>query len=88
MHLIHYKASTGRYHIVATESERIRNMSVAFPHLFCTDSPLSGANLTSTLSMNVQLQILDAGDKVFTYSEVTCEIRDLEHILIMTQSLD
>ena len=78
MHLIHYKASTGRYHIVATESERIRNMSVAFPHLFCTDSPLSGANLTSTLSMNVQLQILDAGDKVFAYSEVTCEIRDLE----------
>lgn len=79
MHLIHYKASTGRYHIVATDSERIRNMSVLFPHLFCNTSPLPATNLTSTLSLNnVQLQILNAGDKVFTYSEVTCEIRDLE----------
>jgi hypothetical protein len=76
MHLIHYKASTGKYHIVATDSKRKLNPSGFFPNFYCDGSPLSGVDLTESMGLsNIQLEILSADDKVFVYSEVTCEKR-------------
>lgn len=78
MFLIHYKASTGRYHIVSTQSERKHNPSPLSPYApwYCETNPLSSSfpNLTANLEFSgVQLDILNADDKVFIYSEVTCE---------------
>lgn len=76
MHLIHFKASTGKYHIVATDSKRKLNTSVGNPHFYCNTSPLTGVDLTESMGLsNIQLQILSADDRVFIYSEVTCEKR-------------
>lgn len=77
VYLVHYKATTGRHHIVATNSERKLNTSNPdFNHYFCDSYPLGATNLVSTLGFSgVQIDILNANDKVYMYSEVTCEIR-------------
>jgi len=77
MHLIHYKASTGKYHIVASDSKRKLNPAGATQSFFyCEDSPLSGVDLTESMGLsNIQIEILSGNDRVFVYSEVTCEKR-------------
>jgi len=77
VYLVHYKATTGRHHIVATNSERkLNNSNPDFNHYFCDSYPLGATNLVSTLGFSgVQIDILNANDKVYMYSEVTCEIR-------------
>ena len=76
MHLIHYKASTGKYHIVASDSKRRYNPNASDPYFYCDGSPLTGVDLSESMGLsNVQLEILNVDDKVFVYSEVTCEKR-------------
>lgn len=80
-YLIHYKNSTGKFHVVASESERKLNPSASTSlYWYCDDDQLSSSpNLTSTLGFSgVQLDILHANDKVFIYTEVTAEIRLFE----------
>tara|TARA_R110002096_G_scaffold77192_4_gene181904 strand:- start:847 stop:4332 length:3486 start_codon:yes stop_codon:yes gene_type:complete len=77
-HLIHYKASTERYHIVATESYRRKNSSNPFsPNFYCELYPLpSGGTMKRTLSFsNVQIDVQSTQDKIFIYNEVVCEKR-------------
>ena len=80
-HLIHYKESTGRYHIVATESYRRKNPNnYAYPNFYCSTYPLpngTGDNLKRTLSFsNVQVDVQSTQDKIFVYNEVVCEMRE------------
>ena len=78
IYLVHYKATTGRHHIVAVNSERkLNNSSPYWTKYFCNDYPLGATNLVSTLGFSgVQIDILNANDKVYMYSEVTCEVRN------------
>ena len=78
VYLVHYKATTGRHHIVAVNSERkLNNSSPYWTKYFCNDYPLGATNLVSTLGFSgVQIDILNANDKVYMYSEVTCEVRN------------
>jgi len=80
-YLVHYKASTGRHHLAATDSKRIyNNLNQGLSSWFCETYPLSNhSNLTAQLEFNaVALEILDPNDKVWIYTEVTCEKRDRE----------
>ena len=75
VYLIHYKHSTGKYHVVSTQSDRKYNSSnPSVPAYYCENYPLGNTNLKSTLGFTgVQLDILHANDKVFAYGEVQVE---------------
>ena len=76
-YLIHYKESTGKYHIVASASERKLNPNPTDWLAWYNDnSPyaLGDPNLTAQLTIpETEIDILNANDKVFIYSEVVAE---------------
>lgn len=75
VYLIHYKHSTGKYHVVSSQSDRKYNPNnPSSPAYYCDSYPLGNTNLKSTLGfVGVQIDILHANDKVFAYGEVQCE---------------
>lgn len=78
LYLMHYKKTTGETHAVLVDSQyRTRNaMWTQWGQLWCDASQLdSSPNLTFVLNFSgVQLEVLDDEDKVFLYTEVTCEM--------------
>jgi hypothetical protein len=77
-YLVHYKESTGRWHLIHVDSHRIyepSNQCILCSNYYCNTYPLTASpNLEFKLDWsNVQLDILSVNDKVFVYTEVTME---------------
>ena len=78
LYIMHFKESTGETHAILVDSKyKTRNPpSALWGQLWCEDYPLpSSPDLTFNMSFaGVQLEVLDDDDRIYLYTEVTCEM--------------